>query len=73
MRALDGAVGSPGGATAASYPTGPVTISPVVKADFTGARFTSDTDIEKMLDRMAEKMEEVAMRATKRAIGNRRT
>jgi len=70
MDALDGA-------TRGSRPTynqaGPITIAPVVKADFSGAKFTSETDIDQMIEKMAAKMEEVAMRATKRAIGNRRT
>lgn len=71
MEALDGA--TRGSSPAYNQAGGPITIAPVVKADFSGAKFTSETDIEQMLDKMAAKMEEVAMRTTKRAIGNRRT
>jgi len=73
MRALDGAVGSAGGATAAPYPTGPVTINPVIRNDFSGAKFSSDIDIEAMLKKMESRIEAISLRAAQRAIGNRRT
>jgi len=70
MDALDGATR---GSRPDYNPSAPVTVNTTVKADFSGAKFTSETDIDQMIEKMAAKMEEVAMKATTRAIGNRRT
>ena len=72
MGALDVATRS-AGSGAGQGQAGPITVNSTVTADFTGARFDSDIDIEKMLDQMSKKMEKVAKDSVGRAIGQGRT
>lgn len=71
MDALDWA--SRGSRPAYDQAGGPITIAPVVKADFSGAHISSDIDIDRMLDKMSKKMETVALKTVTRAIGQGRT
>ena len=73
MDALDGAAArSASGGAGPGAPTS-ITVNPTVRADFTGTHFSSDIDIDKMLDKMSRKMESVAIKAVTRAIGQGRT
>ena len=70
MEALDGAAR---GSRPVYSQAGPITINPTVKNDFAGAHFSSEVDIDKMIDRMSRQMESVAIKAVTRAIGQGRT
>ena len=72
MDALDGAAArSASGASQGTHTS--IAITPTVKVDLTGARFSSDVDIDKMLDKMSRQMESVALKTVTRAIGQGRT
>jgi len=73
MSALDGAAArSASGGAGQGAPTS-ITINPTIKNDFAGAHFSSDIDIDRMLDKMSRQMESVALKTVTRAIGQGRT
>lgn len=73
LGALDGAVGSAGRATAGFSQAAPVTVNASVNADFNGARFASDIDIEEMLKKMEKRLIPACTTAIARQIGQGRT
>lgn len=72
MSALDVATRSASGGAGQGAPTS-ITVNPTIKNDFAGAHFSSDVDVDRMLDKMSRQIESVAIKAVTRAIGQGRT